>query len=349
MQKEFINEKKIRFGLIGCGRIAHKHIDSLTKHKNFAEIVAVCDKSEVRVNELANQIGAKPYFNIEQMLKKEKLDAVTIMTPNGTHLEHVKLVADHNIHPIVEKPMAIDIDSGIEMVNYCKEKNVRLFVVYQNRFNNTIQAIWNAKKMGRFGKIYMIISNVLWYRPDEYYSGDLNWHGNKILDGGAFYTQASHYIDFMSWIANSAPKKVYANLKTFARKIETEDAGMANIEWNNGIIGSINVTVLTFPKNLEGSVTIIGEKGTVKIGGVALNEIQHWEFEDKLEIDSEIKKVNYITDDVYGFGHENYYENVIKSLNGNESPLIDGNEGLKSLKLLDAIYKSSSKQQIIFF
>ncbi len=283
------------------------------------------------------------------MIENEKLDLITVATPNGLHKQHVMQIAKHKIHVITEKPMAIKYSDGLEMVKEADKNGIELFVIHQNRFNDTCQEIKNAYNQGRFGKIYLITSNVFWTRPQEYYDKDGDWHGSKELDGGAFYTQASHYIDFIEWITNSEPKSVYANLKTLARNIETEDTGIANIEWQNGILGSVNMTMLTFPKNLEGSVTILGEKGTVKLGGVAMNKIEHWQFSDRTEKDDKIMNANYETSSVYGFGHVRYYDNVVKVLRGNETPLIDGIQGLKSLKLLEAIIKSSNENMPIHF
>jgi UDP-N-acetyl-2-amino-2-deoxyglucuronate dehydrogenase len=338
-----VKNRKIKLGFVGCGRISGKHFDALEQHIDDIEIISVCDIIKERAKSAAGRMKATPYTDLEEMLENEKLDIVTIATPNGLHKEHVIKAADARIHVITEKPMAIKLSDGIKMQKRCLEKGVQLFVIHQNRFNDTAQEIWKACKAKRFGRIYMITSNVFWTRPQEYYDKEGDWHGTKDIDGGAFYTQASHYIDFMEWIANAAPKTVYANLKTLALEIETEDTGIANIEWENGIMGAINMTMLTYPKNLEGSVTIIGEKGTVRIGGVAMNKIEHWEFADNNPHDKNIMNANYETTSVYGFGHVRYYENIINVFRGNEKPLIDGNEGLKSLKLLEGIYKSSKK------
>lgn len=344
---KIISDRKIKLGFIGCGRISDKHFEALEKHSKDIQVVAVCDIIEERAQKSAERMWAKAYTNIRQMLKNESFDIVTIATPNGLHPQHIMDVASLGVHIITEKPMAINLKNGVEILAHCKKNSAQLFVIHQNRFNDTAQEIWKSYKNGRFGKIYMITSNVFWTRSQDYYDKDGDWHGSKDIDGGAFYTQASHYIDFMQWIASEEPKKIYANLKTLARKIETEDTGIANIEWKNNILGSINVTMLTYPKNLEGSITILGEKGTVKIGGVAMNQIQHWEFEDYDPHDKEIMNANYDIKSLYGFGHVRYYENVIDVFRGKDVPLISGDEGLKSLKILEAIHRSNEKNQVV--
>jgi UDP-N-acetyl-2-amino-2-deoxyglucuronate dehydrogenase len=196
----------------------------------------------------------------------------------------------------------------------------------------------------------MINSNVYWTRPQSYFDKEGDWHGTKKIDGGAFYTQASHYIDLMQLIAAKPIKSVLANLKRLKRHIETEDTGIAQFEWENGIIGSANLTVLTYPKNLEGSITIIGENGTVKIGGVALNHIECWQFADqKCQQLWQPTNSNYSTESVYGFGHKSYYQNVVETLKGNAKAEVSGEEGLKSLQILDAIYQSNENKKTIYF
>ncbi len=345
-----IKDRRIRLGFIGCGRISNKHFEALEQHTTNIEVVAVCDVIEESAIAAAKKMEANHYTNIQDMLDHEELDIVTIATPNGLHPKHIMQVADAGVHVITEKPMAITLEDGIKVNNYCKEKNVQLFVIHQNRLNDTVQEVWKACTTGRFGKIYMITSNVFWTRPQSYYDVDGDWHGSKDMDGGAFLTQASHYVDLMQWIAgDTQPKSVYANIKTLARNIDTEDSGSAIFEWENGVLGSINMTVLTYPKNYEGSCTIIGEKGTVKIGGVAMNAIEHWEFADQWPNDDAIRQSNYETASVYGFGHVRYYENIISVFMGTKPPLISGDGGLHSLQLLDAIYKSSEKKQPITF
>jgi UDP-N-acetyl-2-amino-2-deoxyglucuronate dehydrogenase len=240
---------------------------------------------------------------------------------------------------MTEKPMATRWEDGKRMVQACDAAGVRLFVVKQNRRNPTLQLLKRAVEKGRFGRIYMVTVNVFWTRPQSYYDSAA-WRGTWEFDGGAFMNQASHYVDLLDWLIGPI-ESVQAYTGTLARDIEVEDTGVANIRWRTGTLGSVNVTMLTYPQNLEGSITIIGEKGTVRIGGVAVNEIQRWEFADADVDDEKVKDASYQTTSVYGFGHPLYYDNVIRVLRGEAEPETDGREGLKSLEVLIAIYRSA--------
>lgn len=240
---------------------------------------------------------------------------------------------------MTEKPMATRWIDGRRMVEACDDAGVRLFVVKQNRNNSTLQRVKRAIEERRFGRIYMANLNVYWSRPQEYYDSAL-WRGTWEFDGGVFMNQASHYVDLLDWLIGPV-ECVHAFTATLARNIQVEDTGVANIRWRSGALGSVNVTVLTYPRNLEGSLTILGEKGTVRIGGVAVNRIDHWEFAEPTEDDARIDEATYETGSVYGFGHPAYYENVLDCLGGRCSAQTDGREGLRSLELLIAIYQSA--------
>ena len=261
-----------------------------------------------------------------------------ICTPSGIHAEQTELCAKHGVNVMTEKPMATRWSDGVRMVKICDKAGVRLFVVKQNRRNPTLQLLKRAIKENRFGKIHMVHLNVFWSRPQEYYD-QAPWRGTWEFDGGAFMNQASHYVDLLEWLIGPIDK-VQAMMST-TRDIEVEDTGVLNVKWRNGALGSMSVTMLTYPKNLEGSITILGEKGTVRIGGVAVNDIQHWEFDEPKDYDDEVKEANYQTTSVYGFGHSLYYSNVVEVLRGNTEPETDGREGLKSLEILIAAYLSA--------
>ena len=216
---------------------------------------------------------------------------------------------------------------------------VHLFVVKQNRRNATLQLVKRAVEKRRFGRIYMVNINVFWTRPQSYYDS-APWRGTWEFDGGAFMNQASHYVDLLDWLIGPV-ESVQAYTATLARNIQVEDTGVVSIRWRTGALGSMNVTMLTYPKNLEGSITIIGEKGTVRVGGVAVNKIEHWEFADADPDDEKVEQASYETTSVYGFGHPLYYDNVIKSLRGEAAPDTDGREGLHSLEILIATYLSA--------
>jgi UDP-N-acetyl-2-amino-2-deoxyglucuronate dehydrogenase len=341
--KEIIN-RKIRMAIVGCGRISKNHFGSIEKHQDNIELVSICDVQQDILSEHEATYKVKGYLNLSDMLENEDLDLVVICTPSGTHADQTKLCAKHGVNVMTEKPMATRWSDGVRMVKACDEAGVRLFVVKQNRRNSTLQLLKRAVKESRFGKIHMVHINVFWARPQEYYD-QATWRGTWEFDGGAFMNQASHYVDLLDWLIGPIDK-VQAMMST-TRDIEVEDTGVLNVKWRNGALGSMSVTMLTYPKNLEGSITILGEKGTVRVGGVAVNDIQHWEFDEPKDYDDEVKKANYQTTSVYGFGHPLYYNNIIKVLRGNAEPETDGREGLKSLEVLIAAYLSARDGKMV--
>jgi UDP-N-acetyl-2-amino-2-deoxyglucuronate dehydrogenase len=336
---ESILGRKIRLALVGCGRIAPNHFGAIEKHADNLELVDICDIDPVALSAAATQTGAKPHARLGDMLRSTTADAVILTTPSGLHPEQAIEVARSGRHVISEKPMATRWDDGLRMVRACDEAGVRLFVVKQNRRNATLQMLKKAVDQKRFGRIYMVNINVFWTRPQEYYDA-AKWRGTWEFDGGAFMNQASHYVDLLDWLIGPI-ESMQAYTATMARDIEAEDSGVLSVRWRSGALGSMNVTMLTYPKNLEGSITILGEKGTVRIGGVAVNEIQHWDFAEKLPEDEHVAAASYQTTSVYGFGHPLYYDNVAKVLRGEAEPETDGREGLRSLEVLTAAYRAA--------
>ncbi|OGT63732.1 MAG: oxidoreductase [Gammaproteobacteria bacterium RIFCSPHIGHO2_12_FULL_45_9] len=331
-----ICDRKVRFALVGCGRIAQNHLAALKQHEDRAELGDVCDTQTAALEAAASQFGAKPHKKLSEMLQNTEADIVVLTTPSGLHASQAIQVANTGRHVMTEKPMATRWEDGLRMVQACDAAGVRLFVVKQNRRNATLQLLKRAIDQQRFGRIYMVNINVFWARPQSYYD-NAAWRGTWEFDGGAFMNQASHYVDLLSWLIGPI-ESIQAYTATLGRNIEVEDSGVLSIRWRSGTLGSMNVTMLTYPKNLEGSITVIGEKGTVRIGGVAVNEIQHWEFLEPCEEDQQIKQANYDTTSVYGFGHPLYYANVLDVLQGIATPETDGREGLKSLEVLVAAY-----------
>jgi UDP-N-acetyl-2-amino-2-deoxyglucuronate dehydrogenase len=334
-----ITDRKIKLALVGCGRIAANHFGAIEKHSDRVELVDVCDIDPKALEKAVARTKARGHISLTEVLKTTTADLVILTTPSGLHPEQAVQVAQSGRHVMTEKPMATRWHDGVRMVKACDDANVRLLVVKQNRRNATLQLLKRAVEQGRFGKIYTVAVNVFWTRPQEYYDS-AKWRGTWEFDGGAFMNQASHYIDLLDWLIGPV-ESVMAYTATLARNIEVEDSGVAALRWRSGAMGTLNVTVLTYPKNMEGSITILGEKGTVRIGGVAVNEIQTWEFADVLPEDAEISKASYQTTSVYGFGHPLYYENMIQTLRGEAAPETDGREGLKSLELLIAMYLSA--------
>ncbi len=334
-----ITGRKIRTAIVGCGRISRNHFGSIATHAGDIELAAICDNEHKVLAACSEQYGVKGYLGLEEMLQQEQLDLVVLCTPSGLHSMQAQMAAQHNINVMTEKPMATRWHDGVSMVKACDEAGVRLFVVKQNRRNATLQLLKSAVDKERFGRIYMVNINVFWTRTQEYYDS-AKWRGTWEFDGGAFMNQASHYVDLVDWLIGPV-ESVQAYTGTLARNIEVEDTGVASIKWRSGALGSMNVTMLTYPKNLEGSITIIGEKGTVRVGGLAVNEIQHWEFAEPDPDDERVKSASYETTSVYGFGHPLYYKNVIDVLRGEAEPETDGREGLRSLEVLIATYLSA--------
>lgn len=341
---DIISGRKIKFALVGCGRIAKNHFDSLTTHQADAELVAVCDTNPQALADAVTKTGAKGFSNIDDMLKEVNADIIILTTPSGLHPNQAVKCFEQGFHVVSEKPMATKLHDGERMVKAADKAGKRFFVVKQNRLNATLQLLKKAVKENRFGKIHMVHLNVFWTRPQEYYDQGA-WRGTWEFDGGAFMNQASHYVDLVEWLIGPV-QDVQAMMSTH-RDIEAEDTGVMNIRWRSGALGSMAVTMCTYPKNLEGSITILGETGTVRIGGMAVNEIQEWQFADEKDYDQQVKEANYETTSVYGFGHPLYYKNVIDVMRGEAEPETDGREGLKSLELLIAAYLSARDNKTV--
>ena len=334
-----ITDRKLRFALVGCGRIAANHFEAIKRHEDRCQLVDVCDVDPSMLKDAVLRSGAHGHSSLTAMLAKTDADCVILTTPSGLHPAQVTEVARAGLDVMTEKPMATRWSDGLAMVRACDEAGVRLFVVKQNRRNRTLQLLKRAVEQGRFGRVYMVTVNVFWSRPQSYYDS-ADWRGTWEFDGGAFMNQASHYIDLLDWIVGPV-ESVMAYTGTLARNIEVEDTGVAALKWRNGAMGTVNVTMLTYPKNLEGSITVLGEHGSVRIGGVAVNKIEQWEFAEPHAMDALLDEASYQTTSVYGFGHPLYYDNVINTLRGEAAPETDGREGLKSLELLIAMYLSA--------
>jgi len=339
-----IKNRKIRMAILGCGRISRNHFASIEEHKNQIELISICESNHDVLIDHEKKYNVKGYSTLAEMLDNEKLDLISICTPSGMHADNTELCAKYGINVMTEKPMATRWNDGIRMVRSCDNAGVRLFVVKQNRKNPTLQLLKRAVDENRFGKIHMVHINVFWTRPQEYYD-QASWRGTWEFDGGAFMNQASHYVDLLDWLIGPIDK-VQAMMSTNLN-IEVEDTGVLNVRWRNGALGSMSVTMLTYPENLEGSITIIGETGTVRVGGLAVNDIKHWEFDVPKDYDNDIKEANYNTASVYGYGHPLYYENVIEVLRGKAEPDTDGREGLKSLEIIIAAYLSARDGKVI--
>jgi UDP-N-acetyl-2-amino-2-deoxyglucuronate dehydrogenase len=331
-------DRSARVALIGCGRISGSHVAAIDKIDGL-DLVAVCDVEIDRAKALADERGIPAFRTIEELLAGVECDVVAVCTPSGLHPAHGIVAARAGKHVVTEKPMAISLADADALVQACDAAGVYLFVVKQNRLNPPVQLLRRAVEKGRFGRIYVANTTVRWTRPQEYYDA-APWRGTWEFDGGAIMNQASHYVDLMQWLVGPV-ESVVAKTATLARRIETEDTGIAVIRFRSGALGVIEVTVLTHPRNFEGSITILGEKGTVKIGGTAVNRVEHWQFADYDDDDKLIDTANTSPPTVYGFGHEGYYRNVLAVLRGEAKPGTDGREGRKSLELILGIYESA--------
>ncbi len=338
-------DKKIKTAFVGCGRISEQHFKALKHLDGKYSIVAVCDTDSERLESAAEKTGAPPFDDYDEMLRETDADAVVIATPSGMHPYMGIKAAEAGKHVITEKPMAIDLESADSLICACEKADVQLFVIKQNRLNTTMQLLKGAIDKGRFGKIYTAYSNVFWQRPQEYYELAA-WRGTWELDGGAFMNQASHYVDALYWLMGDV-ERVTAITATLERNIEAEDTGSAVFRFKSGAIGSMNVTMLTYPKNLEGSITILGQKGTAKVGGIALNKIDKWVFEDYDDDDKIVEQSNYVPGSVYGFGHTPYYDRIYRNLLDNTMSDTDGHTGRKSLEIILAIYRSAAENGVV--
>jgi UDP-N-acetyl-2-amino-2-deoxyglucuronate dehydrogenase len=334
---------KVKFAILGCGRIAFKHLEAIEANADESEIVAVCDTIESKAKEYGEKLGVPFYTSLTEMLKQDNIEIVSLCTPSGLHPEHGIEVAKSGRHVLTEKPMGTSYQKARNLIDTCDANDVQLHVVHQNRLNTTIDTLKSAIDKNRFGRIYSIQVNVFWTRPQEYYDA-AKWRGTWEFDGGCFMNQASHYIDLIDYLVGDVDS-VMCYTSTMERKIEAEDTGVACFKFRNGALGTLNVTMLTYPKNLEGSITILGEKGTVRIGGVAVNKVDEWTFDSYDDDDKLVQEASYDTASVYGFGHTGYYKNVIQAIQTGERPPVCGRQGLKSLELILALYKSAKENK----
>jgi UDP-N-acetyl-2-amino-2-deoxyglucuronate dehydrogenase len=333
----------IRIALLGCGRISKNHIEAIKalETEGRCKLAACCDVSPERVQAAASVIGPDcvPFTDYAEMLEKNAFDLVSICTPSGMHPLHVIQAALSGRHALSEKPAGTKLSSVDEAIGACDKAGTKYFVVKQNRFNKTVQLAKKALDAGRFGRIHMLLSNVLWTRPQDYYD-QAKWRGTWEFDGGALCNQAAHYVDLMQWFGG-AVESGQAFSATLARRIEAEDTIVVNLRYRSGALGSLNVTTLTYPKNLEGSLTILGERGTVRIGGVALNKIIEWNFDTPHPMDDEVKEADTNPKSVYGSGHLDFYRHCLDVLENGEDELVSGREGRKTVEIIEAAYQSA--------
>lgn len=331
---------KISFALVGCGRIGSRHAEHIV---NNGILTAVCDTDRYQADKLAATYKAKAYYNLEELLQNEReVMVVSVCTPNGLHALHSIQALQAGKHVLCEKPMAINVNDCGEMIKEAEKNNRRLFIVKQNRFNPPVAAVKKLIENNLLGKLYSVQVNCFWNRNEDYYKTP--WKGTKDLDGGTLFTQFSHFIDLLYWLIGDI-KKVYALTANFGHKgmMEFEDTGVAALQFYNGALGTINYTVNAHAKNMEGSITIFGEKGTVKIGGQYLNELAYQSI-DGIEIkdlpESNAPN-NYGTYEGSMSNHNKVYENLIDVIDNGASIAANLFEGLKTIEIIDKIYQSA--------
>ena len=333
----------LKFAIVGGGRIAERHAEHISKH---AKLVAVCDPKETRRELFAKQYNCHVYSSMEELLANEKnLDLIAVCSPNGLHAEHSIKALNAKVNVLCEKPMATSVADCKLMIEAAERSGKHLFVVKQNRFNPPIAALKKVIDEGRLGKIISVQLNCFWNRNDAYYENS-DWKGKKLLDGGTLFTQFSHFIDLLYWMVGDV-KDIHVITRNFLHKhnVEFDDSGVIALEFENGAIGTVNYTVNSYDKNMEGSITVFGEKGTVKVGGQYLNVLEHQSIDNyKIENISESKPAN-----DYGFyqgsmsNHDKVYENLIDVLTNNGEIATGGFEGLKTVEIIERIYNQSAK------
>ncbi|MCK4295567.1 MAG: Gfo/Idh/MocA family oxidoreductase [Candidatus Marinimicrobia bacterium] len=353
-------ENKLKLAIIGCGRISTNHIKAILDNYCDIKLVALCDILRFKAGFLAGEYRNKArernipterikiYSDYHIMLRQEEIDVCSICTESGYHAEIALYCLNHNKHVIVEKPMAMSISDANKMIQTAKQNNLKLAVCHQNRFNKPIQKLKRAIDEGRFGHIFAGTARVLWNRDKAYYD-KADWRGTWELDGGCLINQCTHNIDLLQWMIGSEIKSVYGQTANYSHPyIQTEDYGSIIIKFANGAIGNVEGTVNVYPKNLEETLTILGEKGTAVIGGLALNKILVWDFEDGLDSLEQVKK-DFDSDinNIYGEGHTPLYQDFIEAVRDDREPLISGNEGRKSLSIILMAYKSQKESRAI--
>lgn len=331
---------KLKFALIGCGRIAQRHAEHID---NLGHLVAVCDNDKDKADILGTKYKSKIFYNLDDLLSSNlDIDVVSICTPNGLHAEHSIKSLKSGLNVLCEKPLAINSHDAGEMIKAAESSNKRLFAIKQNRFNPPVVAIRDAIENNKFGKINSIQLNCFWNRNEDYYNN--SWKGTKILDGGTLYTQFSHFIDLLYWLIGDVKmaKALFSNF-THQGIIEFEDTGVVILEFTNGAIGTINYTVSSYNNNMEGSLTIFGEKGTAKIGGQYLNELEYQRFEDFeiLDLPAGNKPNNYGSYVGSMSNHDLVYKNVIDVVNNGAIISTNSFEALKTVEIIEKIYNSA--------
>jgi UDP-N-acetyl-2-amino-2-deoxyglucuronate dehydrogenase len=328
-----------RFALIGCGRIAPKHVDAITRTPQ-AQLVCVCDLVESKAKAIGERLGVPWYTDYRDMLEHQPVDIVNVCTESGNHARvAVDVMKRFGCSVIVEKPMALRLLDADDMIRTARDSCVRLFTVLQNRFNAPVQILKRALDEDRFGRVLIVTSRVRWHRNQEYYD-QAPWRGTWAQDGGCTANQAIHYVDLMQWLGGPVAS-VCAASRRFLHRMEAEDAVVATWQFHSGALGAFEATTCASPKDMEGSITVLGENGEVEVAGFAVNRVRTWEFADERPEDRQIQDASYAPDSVYGFGHEALFRSVLDSLTTGQPNMLEAGEGRKALELVTAMYEAT--------
>lgn len=328
----------LRFGLIGCGRVAPRHAESVTQAPD-ATLVAVADVRASRAERFAKEYRAAPYTDYRRLLERPDIDVVSICTPSGLHADMAIAAMQAGKHVVVEKPMALSLADADRMLQAAAETGRKLCVVLQNRYNPPMQDLRRVVDSGRLGRLLLGSATVRWYRPQEYYEDE--WHGTWAMDGGALMNQSIHHIDALQWLMG-APASVFAYTATLAHRMEAEDVGVAVIRFRSGALGTVEGSTITYPENLEGSVAVFGERGSLKVGGTALNRKTIWKIEGELEHEKELLTRDQLDPaSVYGTSHSAVIADMIAAVREDRPPKTNGLEARRSVALVLAIYESA--------
>lgn len=339
----------MRYALIGCGRISTNHIKAAVNNK--LEIVAVCDIVTDHMEELLarhgleKKEGIKRYTDYKEMLRENEIDLISIATESGSHAEIALYCIDKGIHVIIEKPIAMSLSDADRIVALSEEKGVKVCACHQNRFNIAVQEMRKALEAGRFGRLSHGSIHVRWNRNQNYYT-QAPWRGTWAEDGGCLMNQCIHGIDLLRWTFGDEVDEVYGvTRQQFHDYLQAEDVGMAVVKFKNGAVATIEGTTNVYPQNLEETLYVFGEKGTVKIGGKSTNNIDVWNFADESEEDQKNKGLEEATSNVYGNGHTSLFADVIDAIEKDRKPYIDAAAGRNALEMVLAIYKSQKTGQ----
>jgi len=342
----------LKYAIIGCGRISPNHIAAAVENK--LDIVALCDIKESKMDDLAEKFklsqNIRKYTDYKEMLKNENPEIVAICTESGKHGQIALDCLDEGANLIIEKPIALSLEEADAIINKAKEKKLKVSACHQNRFNKSVQKIREAVEANRFGKLLHGTAHIRWNRDDNYYK-QASWRGTWEQDGGALMNQCIHNIDLLRWMMGDEITEIVGMTDNMIHKeVEAEDLGLALIKFKNGSYGVIEGTTNIYPQNLEETLYIFGEKGTVKAGGKSVNLIEEWQFGDNLDDPEEVKeKYHENPPNVYGFGHNPLYADVIDAIKNNRDPYVTAKDGRNALELVLAIYKSSAEGKSIKF